>query len=63
MREAVDGETEDHAIVIWEYSKYFANQFVLRKSLSGTRKMAAMSGIFADAVYTSFTKFKDWIMP
>ena len=57
------GETKSHAVVIWEYVKYFAYEFVLQSSSKGTKKIAGLGGVFSQAAYQSFTQFADWIMP
>lgn len=56
-------DTLDHAYVLWEYAKYFANQFVIHTSNQGNRKITAMSGTFNDKLYKAVTKFKNWVLP
>lgn len=55
-------ESKEHAFVLWEYVKYFTNNFVLQKDKNGTRKKAGMAGIFTQALYGSFIEFGDWFL-
>lgn len=63
LQQETHGETKSHAVVIWEYVKYFAYEFVLQSSSKGTKKIAGLGGVFSQAVYQSFSQFADWIMP
>lgn len=48
--------------MIWEYAKYFANEFVLQSSSKGTKQIAGLGGVFSQSLYESFTQFADWIL-
>ena len=49
-------------MVIWEYAKYFAYEFVLKSKDKGTKKIAGLCGVFSQALYQSFTQFADWVL-
>jgi len=62
LRGETHGESDEHAVVIWEYAKYFAFEFILQSKDQGTKKIAGLGGVFSQALYQSFSQFADWIL-
>ena len=55
-------ESKYHAIVIWQYVKYFTDEFVLKKSKGGRPKHAGLGGVFIQGLYMSVSQFSGWFM-
>jgi hypothetical protein len=62
IKRATHSDTKEQAIVIWEYAKYFAYEFVIKSSKNGNRKVSGLAQVFAPAIYDSFIRFSSWIM-
>lgn len=55
-------ESIDHSFVIWEWIKYMTEEFVLKISRGGSRKIAGLGGVFSQAWYQVTYAFSDWFL-
>ena len=58
----VGDHLSEQAVVIWEYGKYFINEFIMKKAQKGDTKLTALAGLSAGALYQSFTGFGEWVL-